>query len=98
MTNAVEGACLENNLDLHQITTVAATALRDVVLRLGDQLLGMECKRTDTPRLTRSIRIAIEDLRLKRVALVYPGEKRFPLSRDEPYRSISSLCRMNLHR
>ncbi len=54
----------------------------DLVLRRGDQLLGIECKRTDTPRLTRSIRIAIEDLRLKRVAIVYPGEKRFPLSED----------------
>jgi len=49
MTNAVEGACIEKNLDLNRIATVAATALRDVVLRLGDQLLGMECKRTDTP-------------------------------------------------
>jgi len=43
-------------------------------------LLGVECKRTDTPRLTRSIGIAMEDLGLERVAVVYPGVKRFPLS------------------
>jgi uncharacterized protein len=52
----------------------------DLVLRYRDELRGVEIKRTDTPRLTRSIGIAIEDLGLKRVAVVYPGEKRFPLS------------------
>ncbi len=52
----------------------------DLVLRRGDELLGVECKRTDTPRLTRSIVIALEDLGLDRVAVVYPGVKRFPLS------------------
>ena len=52
----------------------------DLVLRRGDELLGVECKRTDTPRLTRSIAIALEDLGLERVAVVYPGVKRFPLS------------------
>jgi hypothetical protein len=52
----------------------------DLVLRRGDRLLGMECKRTDTPRVTRSIGIALEDLGLARVAVVHPGVKRFPLS------------------
>lgn len=52
----------------------------DLVLRRGDELLGVECKRTDTPRLTRSIAIALEDLGLKRVAVIHPGVKRFPLS------------------
>jgi uncharacterized protein len=52
----------------------------DLVLRRGDELLGVECKRTDTPRLTRSTGIALEDLGLKRIAIVYPGVKRFPLS------------------
>jgi len=52
----------------------------DLVLRRGEELVGIECKRTDTPRLTRSIGIALDDLGLKRVAVVYPGVKRFPLS------------------
>jgi len=52
----------------------------DLVLRRGDELVGIECKRTDTPSLTRSIGIALEDLRLRRVAVLYPGVKRFPLS------------------
>jgi predicted AAA+ superfamily ATPase len=52
----------------------------DLVLRRGDTLFGVECKRTDTPRVTPSIRIALDDLGLDRVAVVYPGEKRFSLT------------------
>lgn len=49
----------------------------DLVLRRGNELLGVECKRTDTPRLTPSIRIALQDLGLSRVVVIYPGTKRF---------------------
>ncbi len=52
----------------------------DLVLRRGTTLVGVECKRTDTPGITPSIRIALDDLGLDRVAVVYPGEKRFPLT------------------
>ena len=52
----------------------------DLILRQGDALYGVECKRTDTPRLTPSIRIALDDLNLKHVFVIYPGTKRFPLA------------------
>ncbi len=52
----------------------------DLILRRGDQLYGVECKRTDTPRLTRSIRGALGDLGLERIAVVYPGPQRFPIA------------------
>ena len=52
----------------------------DLVLRRGGELFGIEIKRTDTPRLTPSIRIALDDLGLQRVVVVYPGSKRFPLA------------------
>ena len=52
----------------------------DLLLRRGDRLLGVECKRADAPRLTPSIRIALEDLGLERVAIVYPGARRYSLS------------------
>jgi predicted AAA+ superfamily ATPase len=51
----------------------------DLLLRRGDRLLGVECKRADAPRLTPSIRIALDNLGLERVAIVYPGAKRYPL-------------------
>lgn len=52
----------------------------DLILRRGDELLGIECKRSDSPRLTKSIRIALEDLALDRVVVVHPGQKQYPLS------------------
>ena len=54
----------------------------DLILRCGDDLYGVECKRTDTPRLTPSIRIALDDLKLKHVFIIYPGIQRFPLTRQ----------------
>ena len=52
----------------------------DLLLRRGDRLFGVECKRTDAPGITPSIRIAMEDLGLERVAIVYPGGRRFFLA------------------
>jgi predicted AAA+ superfamily ATPase len=52
----------------------------DLVLRAGSRLLGVEIKRTDAPKITASIRIAMEDLGLDRVAVVYPGTRRYPLA------------------
>jgi predicted AAA+ superfamily ATPase len=51
----------------------------DLILRRGDRLLGLECKRADAPRITPSIQIALDDLDLERVAVVYPGDRRYPL-------------------
>jgi len=52
----------------------------DLILRRGSDLFGIECKRTDTPRLTPSIRIALDDLGLKKVIVIYPGMKQFPIT------------------
>jgi hypothetical protein len=52
----------------------------DLLLRRGGELFGVECKRIDAPRMTPSIRIALEDLGLQRVAVVYPGTKRYRIA------------------
>ena len=52
----------------------------DLLLVRGGKLYGVECKRVDAPRLTPSIRIALADLELERVAIVYPGTRRYPLA------------------
>ena len=75
-----------NCLSLHQGAEI------DLVIRRGEELLGVECKRTDAPGLTRSIRIALEDLGLARVAVVYPGIKRFPLSEGVETVPIAALA------
>ena len=52
----------------------------DLIIRRGDVLYGVECKRTDAPRMTPSIRIALDDLNLKHVFVIYPGIQRFSLA------------------
>lgn len=52
----------------------------DLLLRKHGRMVGVECKRTDTPRMTPSIRTALSDLNLDKVIVVYPGDKRFSLS------------------
>lgn len=64
----------------------------DLILRRGDRLLGVECKRTDAPRMTPSIRIALEDLGLEQVAVVYPGDKRYPLADNVEVIPFESLA------
>lgn len=52
----------------------------DLILRRGDALYGIECKRADAPRMTPSMRIALEDLGLKHIAILHPGSRRYALS------------------
>ena len=52
----------------------------DLVLRKNGRMVGVECKRTDAPSLTPSIRIALDDLKLEGIAVVYPGDKRFSIA------------------
>lgn len=64
----------------------------DLVLRRGNRLLGIECKRVDAPRLTPSIKTAITDLELDRVVILYPGEKRYPLADNVEAVPLASLA------
>ena len=52
----------------------------DLVLIKDGHLLGVECKRVDAPRMTPSIRTALDDLQLERIAVVYPGTLRYPIA------------------
>ncbi|MEM7480239.1 MAG: ATP-binding protein [Acidobacteriota bacterium] len=65
----------------------------DLVLQRGDQLLGVECKRAGAPRMTRSLRTAHEDLGLSRIAVLYPGAKRYPLSEETEVVPLETLGR-----
>ena len=52
----------------------------DLLLRRDGALFGIECKRADAPRMTPSIRVALEDLAVQGLVVIYPGTKRFPLA------------------
>jgi len=46
----------------------------------GAQRIGVEFKRADTPHVTRSMRIAIDDLQLDALYVVHPGPHRFRMA------------------
>ncbi len=52
----------------------------DLLLIKGGKRIGVECKRVDAPRMTPSMRIALQDLELDRLLVIYPGAQRFPLT------------------
>jgi hypothetical protein len=52
----------------------------DLVLSHSGRMYGVECKRADAPRMTPSIRNAIEDVGLERVVIIYPGQKRYSIT------------------
>lgn len=53
----------------------------DLILIKDGRMLGVECKQADAPRMTPSMRIALEDLKLERIAVVYPGKLRYQVAR-----------------
>lgn len=57
-----------------------ADAQLDLVLMKDGKRLGFEFKYTDAPRLTKSIHIAYNDLKLDHVTILYPGKNIFPLT------------------
>ena len=65
----------------------------DLLLRRGGARYGVECKFADAPRITPSIRNALADLGLAKVAIVYPGGRRFPLTDQVETVPLSSLAR-----
>ncbi len=52
----------------------------DLVVFKGGRRIGIECKRVDAPTITPSMRIAMADLKLDEVRVVYPGTRRYPLA------------------
>lgn len=49
-----------------------------LTIRNGNKT-GFEIKYTDAPKVTKSMLLAIEDLSLERIFIIYPGEKDYAL-------------------
>ena len=54
----------------------------DLLLFKSGRRVGVECKRMDAPRLTPSMRIALADLKLNHLYVLYPGEKTYSLAKN----------------
>lgn len=52
----------------------------DLFIIHGTRRIGIEIKRSDAPSLTPSMRSALQDLRLDKLWVVYPGTQRYTLN------------------
>ncbi|MEA1927694.1 MAG: ATP-binding protein [Candidatus Auribacterota bacterium] len=60
----------------------------DLLVIRGRRRIGFEIKRTMSPKITRSMRIALDDLKLKRLDVIHAAEHTFLLS--EKIRAVSA--------
>jgi uncharacterized protein len=80
-----EGFALEQVLRLAKPTQAFFWATHqgaelDLLMLRGETRIGVEFKWTDVPKVTPSMRIAQQDLKLDALYVVYPGVHRFPLA------------------
>ena len=78
LSNVVERLGADWGRDAYFWGTYAGAEVDLVVIR-GNRRLGFEVKRTSAPSLTPSMRIALEDLGLERIDVLYAGRETFPL-------------------
>lgn len=64
----------------------------DLLLIKDGRKIGVECKRIDAPRLTPSMRIAMQDLELSDLLVIYPGSKPYSLAEKIKAIPLSSLA------
>ena len=98
-----EGFALEHVLqafrtrDAYFWATHAGAEL-DLVLFFENERIGFEFKYADAPDITRSMRIATNDLGLSHLYVVYPGREAYPLDDGIsvlPFDDISELSRQS---
>jgi hypothetical protein len=91
-----EGAAIEWILDVLQPEAAHFWATHqgaelDLLVVRGDRRYGIEVKRQDAPSLTPSMRIALADLRLDHLTVLYPGDEPYSLAPNVSVVPVSSL-------
>lgn len=76
---AIEEALRHYQPDQQYFWATHGGAELDLLLFKGGKRIGIECKRQDAPKLTASMKIAMDDLKLDELLVIYPGHKAYPL-------------------
>jgi predicted AAA+ superfamily ATPase len=91
-----ESFCLEHLIHEASISgedcfyyTVQGGAELDLVTTVGGSVFGFEFKHCDAPSITKSMRVAAEDLGAKRVFEIYPGPDTFALDESERFLAVA---------
>ncbi len=92
-----EGFALEQVLRLAEpgeayFWATHAGAELDLLLLKNGRRYGVEFKRTDAPALTPSMKVALADLKLDRLTVVYPGDRRYALAERVSVMPARELC------
>ena len=64
----------------------------DLMIFKDGKRIGIECKRRDAPKLTASMKIAMDDLKLDQLLVIYPGRKAYPLGDSIQVLPLESLA------
>ena len=91
-----EGFALEELLRRYEVTDAyfwrtQAGAELDLLIHDQGKKLGFEFKYTDKPKVTASMRIALEDLQLDNITIIYPGPHTFALAPQVNVMSLQDL-------
>ena len=69
-----------------------ADAELDLLIIKNNKRIGFEFKYSDAPKTTKSMRIALEDLKLDHLVVVYPGTETFPLTENITLYGLEKLA------
>ncbi len=69
--------------------TPAGAELDLFILKNGKRI-GFEFKYTDSPKITPSMRIALQDLKLDHLYLIFPGQDEFPMTEEITARGLEN--------
>jgi predicted AAA+ superfamily ATPase len=68
----------------------------DLMILKNGKRLGFEIKYTDRPGITRSMRTAIEDLKLNHLFVIYPGKEAFPLDEKITAHGLDNMLEISM--
>ena len=93
-----EGFALEQVIRFHQARpescffwATQGHAEVDLLILEGSRKIAYEFKYTSTPKITKSMRIAMEDLQLDKLTIITPGEKSYPLNEHIVVSSLKNV-------
>lgn len=68
-----------------------ASAEIDFLIQTKKGMIGIEVKFNDAPKITPSMRMALKDLKLTKIYIIYPGDKKYKLSDEIEVLPLSQI-------
>lgn len=88
--------CLQVRSDDCYFWSTHNEAELDLLIFKNGKRLGFECKYTDNPKITKSMNIALEDLKLDHLYIIFPGTKHFPMNEKITACGLDALQKIDL--